>query len=300
MDAENDNPSTALGKVFCTQLGLLVILRGQVLRTLTRGLRLLYFSLVSPNLRIMSYCEFDTPWVEEPWESAETALRDADGIRLYETDGSGLLFKIIYLNDVPRLKQYLSVYSPPLDIEDKEFNDPLCVAASQGRTDILRVLVDYYETDSTKVPLHKRKYSLLTAAGKEAQLETAQFILDSQPAINSAYIDQSYRDEALLATARSLTALPPSDRKHETPSDSDHWISSRIARAEELMRLLLDGGASARAAEIPTTEVEWATMVLFGGSASQHDGNNSQPTVFWYVPRSGLLSSRLRVGEPTH
>ncbi|KAJ5359010.1 uncharacterized protein N7496_011423 [Penicillium cataractarum] len=225
----------------------------------------------------MSYSEFDTPWVEEPWESPETALRDADGTRLYETDDSGLLFKIIYLNDVPRLKQYLPVYSPPLDIEDKEFNDPFCVAASQGRTDILRVLVDYYKNDSTKVPLHQRKFSLLTAACREAQLETAQFILDSQLALSSVYIDQAYRDEALLATARSLTALPPSDCKHETPNDSEHWRSSRIARAEELMRLLLDGGASAQAAEIPTTEVEWATMVLFGGSVSRHDGDNSQP-----------------------
>lgn len=234
------------------------------------------FLLVSLNLWIMSYSEFHTPRVEEPWESPETALYDADGARLYETDGSGLLFKIIHLNDVPRLKQYLSAYSPPLDIEEKEPNDPLCVAASKGRTDILRVLVDYYKTDSTKVPLHQRKFSLLTAACREAQLETVQFILDSQPALSSAHVDQSYRDEALLATARSLTSLPPSDRKHETPSDSDRWRSDRIACGEELMRVFLDGGGSAEAAEIPTTEVEWTTMVVSGGSANRQDGDNSQ------------------------
>jgi hypothetical protein len=214
--------------------------------------------------------------MEEPWESPETALHDTDGTRLYENDGGGLLVRIIHLNDVPRLKQYISVYSPPLDIEDKEFNDPLCIAASEGRTDILRVLVDYYKTDSTKVPLYQRRFSLLTAACREAQLETVQFILDNQPALNSAYIDQSYRDEALLATAWSLTSLPPSDRKLETPSDCDHWRTDRIACGEELMRLLLDGGASAQAAEIPTTEVEWATMVAFGGSANRHDGDHSQ------------------------
>lgn len=224
----------------------------------------------------MSFSDFHTLRAEEPWESPETALHDADGIRLYETDGGGLLFRIIHLNDVPRLKQYLSVYSPRLDIEDKEFNDPLCVAASEGRTDILRVLLDYYKTDPTNVPLHQRKFSLLTAACREAQLETVQLILDSQPALSSAHVDQSYRDEALLATARSLTSLPPSDCKHKTPSDSDHWRSSRIAWAEELMHLLLDGGASAQAAEIPTTEVEWTTMVLSGGSISRHDGDNSQ------------------------
>lgn len=77
------------------------------------------FFLVSLDIWIISYSEFDTLWVEDPLESAENALHDEHGTRLYENDTRGLLFSIIYLNDVPRLKQYLSVYFPRLDIEDE-------------------------------------------------------------------------------------------------------------------------------------------------------------------------------------
>ncbi|KAJ5757766.1 uncharacterized protein N7511_006460 [Penicillium nucicola] len=199
----------------------------------------------------MSYSEFDTPWVEDPLESAENALCDGHGTRLYENELGDLLFATIRYNDLPRLKQYLSVYSPRLDVEDKVFNDPLCIVASQGRTEVLRVLIDYYKTNLTQVPLYERKCSLLTAACGEAQIETARFILDSQPPLNSAHIKQEYRDEALLATARSLGSLPSSGHANETPEDCYHLLSNRVARGEELMRLLLDGGASAQATESP-------------------------------------------------
>jgi len=160
-------------------------------------------------------------------ESAENALHDDHGTRLYEDVTRSLLLWIIHINDTPRLKQYLPVYSPHLDIEDTYsciFNDPLYIAESKGRTDVLRVLIDYYKTDSTKVPLHQRRFSLLTAACEEAQLETARFILDSQPALDSAHIGQLYRDEALLATARCVGSLPPCRHNHETPEDSGRWI----------------------------------------------------------------------------
>lgn len=217
----------------------------------------------------MSYSDFNFLREEEPSETPETALHDIDGARLYETEDRRLLYRVIYLNDIPRLKQYLPVYSPALDNEWEELSDPLCIAASTGRTEILRVLVDYYNADATKVPLHQRKFSLLTAACREAQLETVRFILDSQPALGSVHITQSYRDEALLATAQSLACLPPNYDKDEIPIDAEQWRYDRIARGEELMRLLLDGGASAQAVYIPRTEVEFASMILFGGSARQ-------------------------------
>lgn len=221
----------------------------------------------------MSYSEFDTPWVEDPLESADNALRDEHGTRLYENELGDLLFATIRYNDLPSLKQYLSVYSPRLDVEDKVFNDPLCIAASQGRTEVLRVLIDYYKTNLTQVPLYQRKCSLLTAACGEAQIETARFIMDSQPALNSARIDQVYRDEALLATARSLGSLPFSSRENETPADCYHWIINRTAHGEELMCSLLDGGASAQATELPEDSSQ--PMQSFGtvlGLASSRAG----------------------------
>ncbi|KAJ5720990.1 uncharacterized protein N7483_008924 [Penicillium malachiteum] len=196
----------------------------------------------------MSYSKFDTPWVQNPLEFAENALRDEHGTRLYENDLGDLLFATIRYNDIPRLKQYLSVYSPRLDMKSKVFEDPLCIVASQGRTEVLRVLIDYYNTNWKQLPLYQRGCSLLTAACGEAQIETARLIIDSQPALNSAHIDQVYRDEALLATARSLGSLP-SDCGIETPAGCYHWVSKRTAQGEELICLLLDGGASAQATE---------------------------------------------------
>jgi ankyrin repeat protein len=221
----------------------------------------------------MSYSEFDTPWVENPLESAQNALRDEYGTRLYENDLGDLLFAAIRYNDIPRLKQYLSVYSPRLDMEQKVFDDPLCIVASQGRTEVLRVLIDYYNTNWKQLPLYQRKCSLLTAACGEAHIETARLIIDSQPALNSAHIDQLYRDEALLVTARALGSLPPSDRGIETPAGCCHWVSNRTAQGEELICLLLDSGASAQATE--SLEDSSQPMHCFGtvlGRASSRAG----------------------------
>lgn len=228
----------------------------------------------------MSYSKFCTP-ADEVWETPETALHDTHGARLYEDERCSLLFAIIDLNDGPRLKQYLLAYSPPLDIEWKEYDDPLWVAASKGRTDILRVLMDYYNTDLTKLPLHQRKFSLLTAACSEVQVETARFVLDSQP-LSSVHVDPSYRDEGLLTAARCMTSLPSEDSNNRTPSDSDHWRSDRIILGEELIHLLLDAGASVQAVE--PTMFTWS-------STDKHDGDESY-TLQPFGTVLGLASSR--------
>ncbi|KAJ6149608.1 hypothetical protein N7471_000807 [Penicillium samsonianum] len=236
----------------------------------------------------MPYSKLHTPWVEEAWETPETALHNTDGARLYETDGRALLHKIIELNDVPRLKQYISVYSPPLEIKTRENVDPLCVAAATGRTDAPRVLVDYYNTEPTKVPLHQRMVSLLTLACKDAHIETARFILDYQPALRLAHVDDSYGDEALLAAARSLTSLPIDGVRIDTPCDYDEWMNNRISRGEQLIHLHLDKGASAQAVEPPITQV-WVTRLPSGSYAEKHsdDERPLQPSTVL-----GLASSR--------
>ncbi|KAF9247687.1 hypothetical protein DTO027I6_9154 [Penicillium roqueforti] len=226
-------------------------------------------------------------------ESEETALHDTDGTRLYETWDCGLLDSIIRLNDVPRLKQYLTVYEClNLYNEDDFCYDPLCVAAEAGSTDVLRVLVDhYYKTSLTKKPLHRRKHSLLSAACSGQHLQTTQLILDMQPAPDSVDFNQSDRDKALLAAARTLTYLSPEGRGSETPIDLDRWRSGLIARGEKLISLLLDSGASAQAVELPTNDVEWASRILCGGNAVKDDSDESKPLQSFGTVL-GLASSR--------
>ncbi|KAJ5661687.1 uncharacterized protein N7477_009303 [Penicillium maclennaniae] len=227
----------------------------------------------------MQYSAFHTQ-PDEVLESEETALHDTDGTRLYETWDSGLLDSII------RLKT-----------EEGFCYDPLCVAAEAGSTDVLGVIVDHYHrTSSTKKPLHRRKCSLLSAACSDLHLETAQFILDMQPTPCSVDFNQSDRDEALLAAARALTDLPPEYlfpevRKSETSIDPDHWRSDLIARGEELINLLLDGGASAQAVELPTSNSEWAAQILCGGSVVKDDDDESQ-SLQSFGTVLGLASSR--------
>jgi ankyrin repeat protein len=226
-------------------------------------------------------------------EPAATALRDTDGTRLYETWDSGLLARIIHLNDVPRLKQYLSVYTwLSLDHEEDICYDPLGVAAEAGSTDALRALVDhYYKTTSTNKPLHRRKHSLLSAACSGPHLETAQFILGMQPTPDSLDFNQSDRNEALLAAAGALTHLPPEVPKHGTPINPDQWRSDLIARGEELISLLLDSGASAQAVDLPIGEREWAGRLLCGGNAVKNDDDESQ-SLQSFGTVLGLASSR--------
>lgn len=62
----------------------------------------------------MPYSKFYISWVEKTWEMPGVTLQSTNGPRLYETDDGALLHKMIYLNNLPRLKEYISVYFPPL------------------------------------------------------------------------------------------------------------------------------------------------------------------------------------------
>ncbi|KAJ5638622.1 hypothetical protein N7528_001012 [Penicillium herquei] len=190
----------------------------------------------------MSYIKFHVQRRgEDLWGTEENALRDDDGTRLYETEEQGLRSAIILRNDIPRLKQYLSVYSPRLDIEQRTYDDTLYGVAGTERTEVLRVLIDYYNANWKHLPLYKRENSLLTSACENVQVKTARLIIESQPALNS--LDQWYRDEALLAAAVSLGSSL-SDSRAETPTGCDDWVKNRVSQAEGLIHLLLDNGAS--------------------------------------------------------
>ncbi|KAJ5792444.1 uncharacterized protein N7503_008422 [Penicillium pulvis] len=74
-------------------------------------------------------------------------------------------------------------------------------------------------------------------------------------------LSQSYLDEGLLEAVECLASLPLSDCRKSSPSELDDWRSNHIIRAEELIHLLLDAGASVQAARASATE-NW----LFGNT----------------------------------
>ncbi|PQE17523.1 hypothetical protein CJF30_00009521 [Rutstroemia sp. NJR-2017a BBW] len=178
------------------------------------------------------------------------ALFDHDGTTpLYEKGqwGADLLYRIIQLNDVSLLKQYLlraptSCLSSDLAI----YSDPFYTAAYYGSTDCLRILLEHHTIHGTPAGLqspNSTDYLLLNVASGRAHLETARFLLDCQP----AYVDIHARKwdmTALLCAAASFTPHVPDTAP--AGSEPEGYLRHHVARSEELVQLLLDRGACAR------------------------------------------------------
>lgn len=195
----------------------------------------------------MAYSEFHTCRSDAWPTSPGTVLLDTDGATLYETDYRALLLKIIKRNDIPRLNQYISVYSRAAALAPGEvyYYDPFWVAAAHGSTDALRVLLEQYTAAPTQTTaLDQRGFTLLNAACGSASVETVRFLLDSQPPLGTVSARDRYDETPLLSAAASLVCLKFEDA--DESADSYGWIRDRIARGEELMNLLLDRGASAQ------------------------------------------------------
>ena len=186
------------------------------------------------------YHNFRQPQIIEP-DMEDITLLDEDGTALYETEFNGLLLTIIQLNDVSTLKRYLAKYPRALGRGDSHVYDPFWSAAHHGSTDALRVLLEHYAADpsQTEAP-NARGYLLLNVACHSAQVNTARFLLDSQPAYGDIHARDAQGMTALLSAAASFvgSAFEENDR-----NDSKR---DRVARGEELMQLLLDRGACAR------------------------------------------------------
>ncbi|OBT44953.1 hypothetical protein VE00_04698 [Pseudogymnoascus sp. WSF 3629] len=143
-----------------------------------------------------------------------TWLIDTDGTILNETEDCTLLNQIIRRNDVATLNRYLAKFPDhALATGEVYYYDPFWIAASLGSTE-------------------------------HAQLDTALFLLDSQPPLGEVRAwDRDHCETALLAAAASLEYL---SSKWEYPHHNRHgWARDCVARGEELMNLLLDRGASA-------------------------------------------------------
>ncbi|KAI9929703.1 hypothetical protein MW887_001179 [Aspergillus wentii] len=190
----------------------------------------------------MPYTEFHT----RRTDASNVTLLDTNGAILYKTDYSGLLLKIVQLNDMPILKRYIAKHlRHALAPDEAAYYDPFWVAATHGSTDALRLLLNHYKVDAAQStqPLNERGYLLLNVACRYAQLETVRFLLDSQTSLNIHDRD-GYGKTALLCATDSLVYLVWDGGNYDNVRQD--WISDRIDRGEELINLLLDMGASAR------------------------------------------------------
>ncbi|KUL81749.1 hypothetical protein ZTR_09411 [Talaromyces verruculosus] len=195
----------------------------------------------------MSYHDFRKNWsTVDPPTDFPVCLHDQDGTILYETDDAALRNQIIRLNDLEKLKQYIEkdparALAPAVPF----YHDPFFVAAESGSTEALRLLLDLYNSGTTKTKsLDERKISLFNIACQNAHIDMACFLLDSQPPLGDIRRRTKFGDTAVLSAASSLENFNFQDFK-----DKDYsleWIKERFARSEELIHLLLDRGASAR------------------------------------------------------
>lgn len=170
-------------------------------------------------------------------------LVDSNGAIFYETEGRGLLLTIIEQNDAATLSQYLTQNPWAIHPGDTYRQDPFWFAARHGSSDALRVLLEHYNADPTvtEVPLETRGFLLLTVACQFAQLNTVRFLLDSKPALGKIEARDDEECTALLGAASSLA-----NARDVTDDFTKDSIHDYLDRAEELINLLLDRGASAR------------------------------------------------------
>lgn len=193
-------------------------------------------------LPVSPYQEF-----HQPDNITSIALFDHDGTTaLYEKGeyGNDLFCRIIELNDVSALKQYL-LRKPMcgLAADLAIYMDPFYTATYYGSTDCLRILLEHHALHGTPAQLkapNSTDYLLLNVASSRAHLDMARFLLDCQPAYADIHA-RKWDMTALLCAAASFTpdTVPAS-------SDPKEYLRDHVARCEELMQLLLDRGACAR------------------------------------------------------
>lgn len=208
-------------------------------------------------------------------EAFNVGVVDDDGAVLYEQPYGSLLNTIVQHNDVAKLAQYLENNANATHgLVEVYYWDPFYVAAQSGSTEALNMLLKHYEdhlTDTKMIPLHQRQFGLLHIACLSARVETALFLLDTQPALATLHDRDDSRNwgkgcgTPLLSTAYSFAHLPIGS------DEDDSTISAQHARSEELMNKLLDRGASARDSMGPLfneQQVPYTVLSLAISSAS--------------------------------
>ena len=131
----------------------------------------------------MGYAKFQTYPEDLPWPVG-TYIKDNNGNKLYETEWCELKIEILERNDVAMLKRYMTTYGfGTLALADSQNADPFRVAATNGSTDALRLLLVQYVSNPVhqqKWPLEDRRFSLLSEACSHPHVKTVKLLLDSQ------------------------------------------------------------------------------------------------------------------------
>lgn len=204
---------------------------------------------------IMNYEQY-----HKPQDDDLRSIIDTNGNRLYEVEYGGLIDEIIRLNDVETLNCYINQRSRKSVLFEGEtpMYDPFWIAAAHGSTDALRILLDLYEAERTQTePLENRRFSILSTACQNGQLETVKFLLDRDPPLGAAYAADCNGRMALVCAGNALAGhmdLPSSRRKQSHYNyENVHEFSDYITKCEDMINLLIDGGASVRN-EIPPND----------------------------------------------
>ncbi|PIG81433.1 hypothetical protein AARAC_005690 [Aspergillus arachidicola] len=187
----------------------------------------------------MSYAEFRRV---QPW-GYDVAIIDTDGSELHEDEFGSLLARIIESNDVPMLNQYKEKHPRGITCssEAREM-DPFFVACRHGSTDVLRVPLEHYHDNlGQTASLDERDIVLLNVACEYGQVETALFLLDSQPPLGSLGAKMPGYETALLSAAQSIWNLSDELQYHE--NEALDCVDKRLTRSEQLIDILLDRGA---------------------------------------------------------
>lgn len=177
-------------------------------------------------------------------------ILDPDGKLLYEDVWGSLKRCIVADNDVATLKNYIAKH--PKHIfwpgECGASDNTICVAASSGSIDAMRVLIDHYHTDPSfhanptlgkdiKAP----EFSALEVACSSGRLDMVKFLLDEDPLRGTVYAKEYHGGRALLSATRSL-----GDISWDGEEEDQSEFRERINESEELINMLLDRGASVR------------------------------------------------------
>jgi ankyrin repeat protein len=187
------------------------------------------------------YAEFEY----RPGVTEEYHVVDYNGVLLYDNQRS-LFCAIIENNDTAMLNQYLTKYPlTPLKWNGSSQHDAYLKAAADGSTDVLRELLERRALRPDLAPeiVHRNGAFVLWQACSNARVDTVRFLLDEgqqfrhvHPGIGDIHSVDGYGETALLSAARSFTWWQSGDEKFDIPE--------HLARAEQLMTMLLDRGAS--------------------------------------------------------
>ncbi|KAL3441957.1 hypothetical protein BJX65DRAFT_231375 [Aspergillus insuetus] len=184
-----------------------------------------------------------------------------------ELDQGSDLLTAVRENDRDQINRYIASFPPGaiLGRTKPYYDDPFSLAALDAKPETLRLLLDFYESVATEKEEFsgsfedQRGFTLLNVACMSANIQTVRFLLDSRQSwslvrrrnlgLEDEDLHKGNRGSdwaPILEAASSISELCLDDAgvdKHDVGWSG--WVRDRIARGEQVIRLLLDRGSSA-------------------------------------------------------